>query len=175
MRIRWHEKGKPPNRCHLIPKPPVYKVQGNRRSVTIPAKRIVHADKCLANLLFPERYYWRPLVRADCVNGPRPCPYVGCRYNLFLDAIRTGIRINFPEYEVWDLPVSCALDCAESGPCTLDEIGAACNVTRERARQIETRALMKLKGIEQCQKLLDILFDLEQPIPPVKVRPQTEG
>ena len=30
--------------------------------------------------------------------------------------------------------------------CTLDQVGAALGVTRERARQIETRALMKCRA-----------------------------
>src|SRR4051812_43658731 len=27
----------------------------------------------------------RPLRRADCANGPRPCPLVSCRHHLYLD------------------------------------------------------------------------------------------
>jgi hypothetical protein len=27
----------------------------------------------------------RPTTRAECINGPRPCPYVGCAFHLFLN------------------------------------------------------------------------------------------
>lgn len=47
----------------------------------------------------------RPLTRADCVDGPRPCPWVGCRHHLLIevahakpragrDARPTSIRLN---------------------------------------------------------------------------------
>src|SRR5207248_4026222 len=33
----------------------------------------------------------RPRVRGDCAEGPRPCPYVSCKYNLYVDVNpRTG-------------------------------------------------------------------------------------
>jgi len=33
----------------------------------------------------------RPKTRADCEGGHRPCPYVSCKYNLFVDVNpRTG-------------------------------------------------------------------------------------
>ena len=41
-------------------------------------------------------------TRAECVEGPRPCPYVSCKYHLYLDVQhRTGaIKLNFPDIEV---------------------------------------------------------------------------
>jgi hypothetical protein len=39
---------------------------------------------------------------------------------------------------------SCSLDVAERGPWTLDEIGKIFNITRERIRQIEAKALRKI-------------------------------
>ena len=40
-------------------------------------------------------------------------------------------------------------------PCTLEEVGRAFGVTRERVRQIESRALMKLKSYRETQRLRD--------------------
>jgi hypothetical protein len=92
----------------------------------------------------------RPHTRADCINGPRPCPYVGCRYHLYLYPTGRGetsnIKLNHPDKDVWDLFPSCALDVADGGYVrTLDEIGGYLNVTRERVRQIEATALRKLR------------------------------
>lgn len=89
----------------------------------------------------------RPRTRADCVNGPRPCLFVSCKHNLYLDVNpETGsIKLNFPDKEIWELEHTCALDVAEKGGITLEEVGAIMNLTRERIRQVETRGLMKLR------------------------------
>ena len=40
----------------------------------------------------------RPRTRGDCVNGPRPCPYVSCRAHLLLEIGESGNLLpNFPE------------------------------------------------------------------------------
>jgi RNA polymerase primary sigma factor len=41
-------------------------------------------------------------------------------------------------------------------PCTLDEVGRAFNVTRERIRQIENQSLKKLRALAEAQKLKDV-------------------
>ncbi|MGA9526088.1 MAG: sigma factor-like helix-turn-helix DNA-binding protein [Myxococcaceae bacterium] len=89
----------------------------------------------------------RPKTRADCVNGPRPCLFVSCKHNLYLDVNpETGsIKLNFPDKEIFELEYTCALDVAEKGGITLEEVGAIMNLTRERIRQVETRGLMKLR------------------------------
>jgi hypothetical protein len=89
----------------------------------------------------------RPKSRADCVNGPRPCVFISCKYNLFVDVNpRTGsVKLNFPDKEIWELKDSCALDVADRGGVTLEEVGDIMNLTRERVRQIETRGLYKLR------------------------------
>lgn len=89
----------------------------------------------------------RPKVRAECINGPRPCTWVSCKHNLYLDVNpETGsIKLNFPDKEIWELEYTCALDVAEKGGITLEEVGAIMNLTRERIRQVETRGLLKLR------------------------------
>jgi hypothetical protein len=95
----------------------------------------------------------RPKTRADCVNSPRPCMFVSCKYNLYLDVNpETGsIKLNFPDKEIWELPYSCALDVAEKGGITLEEVGDIMNLTRERIRQVETRGLTKIKEATETE------------------------
>ena len=90
----------------------------------------------------------RPQTRADCASIPRPCPFISCKHHLYLDVSpRTGsIKLNFPDLEVWQLPISCALDIAEAGGCTLETVGEIMNLTRERVRQLEVRALSRLQA-----------------------------
>jgi hypothetical protein len=91
--------------------------------------------------------YERPTRRSDCENIPRPCPFVGCRFNLFLDVTpSTGsIKFNFPDIEPGDMIESCALDIADCGGVTLVTVGDAMNIERERIRQIEFNALLKMR------------------------------
>jgi hypothetical protein len=88
----------------------------------------------------------RPKTRAECCDGPRPCLFVSCRFHLYLEVNEaTGsLKLNFPDVEPQDLTESCALDIAERGGLTLEEIGRLLNVTRERARQLEMLGLTKL-------------------------------
>lgn len=77
-------------------------------------------------------------TRADCVNAPRPCVFVSCKYNLYLDVTEAGsLKINFPDKELHELSETCALDVADRGGSTLELTGSLMNMTRERIRQIE--------------------------------------
>jgi hypothetical protein len=93
----------------------------------------------------------RPRSRADCANGPRPCMFIACKHHLYLDVNpATGsIKLNFPDREVWELEETCALDVADRGGITLEEVGTIMNLTRERIRQVETRGLAKLRTVAE--------------------------
>lgn len=88
----------------------------------------------------------RPSHRGECRGQARPCPWIACRYHLYLDVSpRTGsLRLNFPDLEVWELEETCALDVAERGGATLDGVGRLLDLTRERVRQLEQLALVRL-------------------------------
>lgn len=122
-----------------------------RRKKTTPTKRITRASLAAGWVELggsaPEPV--RPKTRADCVDGPRPCPWVACKHHLYLDVNpNTGsITINFPDLEPWELQHTCALDVAEADDLTLEAVGDVLNITRERVRQIEVRAVIaKLRG-----------------------------
>lgn len=89
--------------------------------------------------------YERPKTRGDCVDGERPCPFIACRYHLAVDVhqLRGSIKTNHPDVPVESMVETCALDVADRGPVTLEEIGEMLNITRERVRQIETMAIAK--------------------------------
>jgi hypothetical protein len=92
----------------------------------------------------------RPKTRADCCNGPRPCLFVSCKFNLYLDiSPKTGsVKLNFPDKEIWELEETCALDVAEEHPegVVLERVGELMNLTRERIRQVESRAVDKVRS-----------------------------
>lgn len=84
----------------------------------------------------------RPRTRGDCLNMPRPCPFVSCEHHLYLDVNRAGsIRLNFPGLDFDEIGETCSLDVADSGPQALREVAVHMNVTLQRCKQIETDGL----------------------------------
>ncbi|MCL2825381.1 MAG: hypothetical protein FWD57_15425, partial [Polyangiaceae bacterium] len=116
------------------------------RARTISVKRMTKRELEIGRLLYPETGYWKPRTRADCAHSVRPCPFVSCKFHLFIDVSETSgaIKLNFPDLEVWELGESCCLDVADRGGTTLEDVGAIMNLTRERIRQLEVKSLARL-------------------------------
>jgi hypothetical protein len=129
------------------------------RARTISVKRMTKRELEIGRLLYPENGYWKPRTRAQCADGPRPCPFVSCKHHLFVDvSAKTGaIKLNFPDLDVWEMNESCALDVADRGGTTLEDVGAIMNLTRERIRQVEVKALAKLEALRQMLALRDFI------------------
>ncbi len=128
------------------------------RARTISVKRMTKRELELGRLLYPDvEGVERPVTRADCEGGARPCPFVSCKHHLYLDvSARTGaIKLNFPDLEVWEMTETCALDVADRGGTTLEEVGAIMNLTRERIRQVEVKGLAKLQALRDMAALRD--------------------
>ena len=88
----------------------------------------------------------RPKTRADCINGIRPCPFVRCRYHLYLDVTpNNSIKVNFPNVNVWEMSETCTLDVADSGGVGLREVAKIMNISSERTRQVEVAVIKKIK------------------------------
>jgi hypothetical protein len=132
------------------------------RARTIPVKKMTKEQLRLGRLLYPVIESERPKVRVACENSERPCPYVSCKYHLYLDVNpETGsIKLNFPDIDVWEMTETCALDIAERGGVTLEEVGEIMNLTRERIRQLEMSGLSKLMDKEgECAGMLAEFVD----------------
>ncbi len=126
--------------------------KGLRRSKTIAMRRLTKEERAEAAAILAEIDALRPATREDCRTSERPCPYISCKYHLYLDVNpETGsIKINFPDLDVWEMSETCALDVADRGGITLEEVGELLNLTRERIRQVEVHGLEKLRfGYEE--------------------------
>jgi len=137
----------------LLPgdRPGVTRVRARTISITRLSQRALRQGE----LQFPEQpgqHYQRPRTYADCeragLGTEQPCPFVSCRRHLALDVNpRTGaIKLNFPDLEVDEMPETCALAVADRGGLTLDGVARAMNLTRERIRQLEVRALRTVRA-----------------------------
>jgi hypothetical protein len=110
-------------------------------------RNFTRAEMCEGKLL--EITHRRPTVRGDCECGPRPCPWVGCRYHLLTEITKAGsLRKHFPADMTHAWPLTCALDLSRDG-MTLEDIGEVLNITRERVRQIKEIALGKLEASDE--------------------------
>jgi Sigma-70, region 4 len=148
------------------------------RARTISVKRMTKRELELGRMLYPETAVDKPRTRAECAQGERPCPFVSCKHHLYLDvSAKTGaIKLNFPDLEVWEMTETCALDVADRGGTTLEEVGAIMNLTRERIRQVEVKGLAKLEALKDMSALRDYVD--EGPVGkrrlPVLTRPVVE-
>ena len=129
--------------------------KGRRRSKTIALKRLTRQEIREGIELADMMGYRRPTNRSQCATGTRPCPYVACKHHLYLDVNPdTGsIKLNFPDIPVWEMENTCALDVADKGGVTLEEVGEILNLTRERIRQVEVMGLEKLRETEFAEDL----------------------
>ena len=121
------------------------------RGKTIAVKRLTRAVMRAGAEESPPTDDQRPRTRSECAGQERPCPWVSCKHHLYLDInpFTGSIKLNFPDLEPWELADTCALDVAERGASTLEEVGAITNLTRERIRQLESIGLMKLQSPAQ--------------------------
>lgn len=132
------------------------------RASTISLTRVSAEESARARVSLQLISHDRPRVRGDCEPGnggaytERPCPYVSCKFHLYLDVSEAGsVKLNFPDLDPLAMEETCALDVADQGGKTLEEVGALLNLTRERVRQIEEMScdeLEKHKGILTGEK-----------------------
>lgn len=91
---------------------------------------------------------WRPATRDECIDMPRPCPFVGCRYHLYLDSSPLGsVKFNFGDHQeaLAQMPETCSLDVADQGEHDMTTMAAYLNVTPARVQQEVAGALQKLR------------------------------
>lgn len=162
------------------------RVRLHPRSRTLSVKRLSKRDLYAGAAEYPASINEetpRPTTRGECLQGEnvqRPCPYVSCKHHLYLDINeRTGsIKFNFPDLEVWEMAESCALDIADRGGVTLEEVGDLHNKTRERIRQLERAALAKIERSTVAEALREHLEETTKErtyAPAVGVRNTGEG
>lgn len=126
----------------------------NRQQITVRPRPVKDDERAEYREELDAVARMRPRTRADCLDGPRPCPWVSCRWHLGLEVTPAG-DLRLPvAVEPWEVPETCALDVADcvgttrvhthDGP-TLEVLGRVLGVTRERVRQIEEKLLNKLR------------------------------
>lgn len=89
----------------------------------------------------------RPKTRGECVSMPRPCPYVGCRYHLFLHVTqRGGLQFPFGDdvSELERMPATCTLDVADQGYISREALAKIFNVSQQALVPLGHSALARI-------------------------------
>lgn len=118
------------------------------------------AFKPISDATHEDFAHLRPRVVGDCqpggVNEQRPCPWVSCQFNLYLDINEDGaLKLNFPGMALDDPRViyTCALDAAsdqaakgpKAPPRDFVAIGKLLNTTGNGARKLIARAEERMR------------------------------
>lgn len=142
----------------VVPHVPVAALR--RRAVTTSIKRLakreLFAGQAACNETLPPLGTYTECKETKRGSAENPCAHVRCKWSLAVDVSeRSGaIRVfenrgvdehGVPVVDPHAMVATCALYEAERGGLTLEEAGDAMNLTRERVRQIETRALAKIR------------------------------
>ena len=95
----------------------------------------------------------RPVCRSECANVPRPCPFVSCKYNTYLDAEGDVLRLNHSEIEVWEMDPesSCVLDLVNNNSqgMTTKDIGTVVGLHHETVRLLLVASLKFLGDVSE--------------------------
>lgn len=100
----------------------------------------------------PQKPDWRPETRGDCLSGPRPCPFIGCKYHLGLEVRRSALVLQ-RGIDFESMTYTCALDVADEGQHTSMEVAELLGMSRQRVSQIEMEALAKMRDALPTQEI----------------------
>jgi len=128
-------------------------------------------DEPLVFLTEEEPELERPKTRGDCANGPRPCPWVTCRHHNLIEVSSVGTILlrgkrslprkatkqmieRFYDEALFELGrgATCSLDFADQGRQVMETVGEALQISRERVRQVEERALHRLSEHKELKR-----------------------
>lgn len=114
--------------------------------------------------------HWRPATRADCVDGERPCPYVGCKHHLYLEVTPSAgaIMYRHGDRELWELEETCALDVADRGGEDVETVARLCGMAMRTTERTLAAALGKMR---RSDALRQYHAELEVPADDWRVRP----
>ena len=70
--------------------------------------------------------------------------------------VSLGVRATWPDRDIDQIPDTCALDVADRGGSTFEEIASVMNISNERAQQIVRKALWRSDGPTRSLGLSDV-------------------
>lgn len=107
----------------------------------------------------------------SCVTETTPCYFARCRHSLLTDVNRFGsLKINFPGWDVDQVPATCSIREARKGPQNVEVVAEAFNLTPEAIRQVERDAWRKLNRRLDPQRIWQ-----ERPAPAADLEAVEDG
>ncbi len=94
----------------------------------------------------------RPRTRGECVDGPRPCPWLSCRHHLGLVRVLKTGELRLQARSLEQLVETCALDAADNGEHNASDLADLLGVSRKTVHEEIASALSKVrKSIDACR------------------------
>ncbi len=93
----------------------------------------------------------RPRTRGDCLAGPRPCPWIGCKWHLCWErrdikrVIMSDAHPAMAASLIMSMDQTCVLDVSEA-PRSDREVGAVLGITHQAVAQACQRGMTKLRA-----------------------------
>lgn len=131
-----------------VPDPPwVADLRARGVFTTTPTERLTRRDRAWSAAHLPVLDAPpRPRTRADCVDGPRPCPWLGCRFHVDLDVNPSG-SVSLRDPVTAPAEPSCTLDVAARGGVAPVELAKILGLTRQGADVAVRGALARLRRL----------------------------
>lgn len=99
----------------------------------------------------------RPATRGECLDGPRPCPYVTCRFHLLVSVARDGRLLASRDFDendeesiaaaLYEMTETCALDVADMGGATFERVSDMLGLPAQKSEQIQVQALARIRDL----------------------------
>lgn len=85
-----------------------------------------------------------PNTRGDCINGARPCPHITCKYHLYNDVSEYCQSIATPAPMLCNMCETCALDIAEEGGMSTQQVANLIGVSEWFVRYACNKGMKKM-------------------------------
>jgi hypothetical protein len=117
-----------------------------------------------------EEFPHKPTRRSECAEVPRPCPYVSCAFNNYLD-VKDGKIVRQLPMAPEDVPpeASCALDLIGSYPedvgvsYTIEELAVILGISVTEMRKLEEEIIRKLRHFKTARELERLWTAYQEP------------
>lgn len=125
-------------------------------NASVAERQIIDELRAFSVRPVPHMLSTRPLTRAACESVQRPCPFVSCKWNTYLDVEEDGsVIINWGGCAPDEVPAdrSCVLDIADAGGISDEEAMTVLGLPLRDANAVFESGLRRLRHYDVADVL----------------------